>query len=356
MVGKTSWHGENVLSEEHRKNNSFLNSGGKDMREDYWDIGIDFRKFMPEMYKGELYHYTSANALFNILEKDNTFLWASRQDCLNDISEGMVANELYQSVLDELYDSKKISCEYYKDMCKDKLEFDKKAPASYQQKGTNKRIETYNECELFVCCFSTEKDSLPMWNYYSKWNHYEGYNLGFSVEKLLEELNNLKNNTESSWSNVEFDIFPVVYSEKEQREYIRNLLLRFYKSYIEDKMDLDIYSTFVVDALNEWNAIFKKDCFSHEKEVRLIIRRPIKTNSDMACEKLPQLHYRHKNEYIIPYIKTQFPNDVLESVCFGPMPLNETDRKIQAEILRNALLNRGYNVPTIAHSQIPVRY
>ena len=42
--------------------------------------------------------------------------------------------------------------------------------------------------QTFVCCFSLESDSLPMWNYYTKEIHNQGYNIEFDSRKLVESI------------------------------------------------------------------------------------------------------------------------------------------------------------------------
>lgn len=44
------------------------------------------------------------------------------------------------------------------------------------------------ERQTFVCCFSIEEDSLPMWNYYTKETNSQGYNIEFLDKKLVESI------------------------------------------------------------------------------------------------------------------------------------------------------------------------
>lgn len=47
--------------------------------------------------------------------------------------------------------------------------------------------------QTFVCCFSLDEDSLPMWNYYTKEINNQGYNIEFDDRKLAESI--LRNNS-----------------------------------------------------------------------------------------------------------------------------------------------------------------
>ena len=41
---------------------------------------------------------------------------------------------------------------------------------------------------MFVCCFSLDNDSLPMWNYYIKEINNQGFNIEFSDKKIANTL------------------------------------------------------------------------------------------------------------------------------------------------------------------------
>ena len=66
-------------------------------------------------YAGEIYHYTSLKSINSILleHEDKINLWASRYDCLNDISEGKVVIERYREACEELRQKNLISDEMY---------------------------------------------------------------------------------------------------------------------------------------------------------------------------------------------------------------------------------------------------
>lgn len=55
-------------------------------------------------YEGEIFYYTSPNGFESILfgDSDNITIWASRYDCLNDASEGTIAQMIYKEVCEEM--------------------------------------------------------------------------------------------------------------------------------------------------------------------------------------------------------------------------------------------------------------
>ncbi len=72
--------------------------------------------YMPDEYNGKIFHYTSPNGFNSILfddKKEKVTLWASRYDCLNDMSEGTIASHIYKEVCKKLLESKKITKEQY---------------------------------------------------------------------------------------------------------------------------------------------------------------------------------------------------------------------------------------------------
>ena len=84
------------------------------MYDDFFDLNdlienFIFEGYMPQKYNDEIYHYTSSNAFISILSKnsENLTLRASRYDCMNDYSEGTVAEEVYYEACNELLKQEK---------------------------------------------------------------------------------------------------------------------------------------------------------------------------------------------------------------------------------------------------------
>ncbi len=144
---------------------------------------------------GELiYHYTSASGLLGILKRDCCKLWFTKYNSLNDS-----------------YESKNIS-DFLKSYCSKRIEtgiFSREfATRIMSLTPSNKRFITIRSktdnsiflergitsitnmkqvpCDTYLCCFSDDADSLPMWNYYSKSDRYEGYNIGFLCGEIGE--------------------------------------------------------------------------------------------------------------------------------------------------------------------------
>ena len=143
--------------------------------------------YMPLEYDGDMFHYTSSNGFQSILfgDKFDAVLWASRYDCLNDVSEGTIAEEILKEVSNDMYKSKEISEELYKLFSS--IKTSRTIPLYREVDGDLKF--TRSECNRYICSFSKNKDSLAMWNYYSKGSKYEGFNIGFDSVDLKATLN-----------------------------------------------------------------------------------------------------------------------------------------------------------------------
>lgn len=112
-----------------------------------------------------LYHYTSINSLFSIIE--NKEFWVTRSDYMNDTSEVIYFREVVKKALDNHLNKACTSIEWvtWKQFIKDKLIYERSSLSSL----------------IFILSFSKNPDSLSMWNYYGK---NDGYNFGILKSDL----------------------------------------------------------------------------------------------------------------------------------------------------------------------------
>ena len=291
-------------------------------------------------YEGEIFHYTSLKNINSILQlTDNKVtLWASRFDCLNDISEGTLVKEIYREACDELKENGQISNEMYN-------LFSNIPPSRNEtfivwKNGKPKPVR----CEFgtYITSFSTEYDLLPMWNYYSKGNMYEGFNIGFSAKEIEESLKSSFND-----GSVSISVSPVIYAKEKQKDLIKKLLIELNQKY-ETGHETSVRAIISMK-LTSWQMTFKKECFAHEKEVRIIIKVANKYKESV------EVSYRNNSAYIIPYIKLQIDKTAIKSTTLGPMVGNDEQRDLQKNILHEMLTSYGIGAVERC-SQIPVRY
>lgn len=313
------------------------------MYDDFFDLNdlienFIFEGYMPQKYRDEIYHYTSSNASMSILSEnsENLTLRASRYDCMNDYSEGTVAEEVYFEACNELLKQEKMSKELYDRL----IGIKKDKEVMFFEKAENSFKVKYYEAHRFVCSFSKDDDALAMWNYYSKEEKSEGINLGVSSEEIEYDLNQRYED-----SKIRVNIYPVIYKKEKQLELVLRMLDNILS--IDYTEDLDFICNMISDQLTDWSLIFKKECFEHEKEVRLIV--------DIAKSTPIEIKYRNNYGYVIPFIVMNISKNVLLSVKIGPRYCDLVQKEKQKQVTSEMLKAWGYNA-IVTHSYIPVRY
>ncbi len=118
-----------------------------------------------EKLHGNIYHYTSPEGLKGIF--DTSSLFASDMYFLNDSSEGMYVISLIEENIDRL--------------CKSENELKRYVEKELRLIKSGKWQEQIHN---YIISFSQNGDSLEMWNYYTKGNSIQGYNIGFDIDKL----------------------------------------------------------------------------------------------------------------------------------------------------------------------------
>lgn len=250
--------------------------------------------------------------------------------------------------------------------------------------------------QTFVCCFSFEEDSLPMWNYYTKEINNQGYNIEFDDKKLVESI--LRNNP--VLDGCDFAFGRVDYSKENDSEYSRTITNEMLSS-----MELSITKLFLavaknalvkqsssIDeaALKKWEEkinqsenkpkisepqiyfyngekcnfeknpsgdylyFIKRDCFRPEKEFRIVISVPDELLPKMAKENVYK--FRISNGVLIPYLELKFSADVVKSLSISPT--------VQSDLVEQSIQDFmnycNYEVRDfskfIKHSKIPVRF
>lgn len=297
------------------------------------------KNYMPEEYELDLFHYTSPIGFTSILFEDSgkITMWASRYDCLNDASEGTVAENVFKEVCSDLKERGDISEHLYN-------LFSTVLPARTillnKHEGEKVKV-TRPECNRYICSFSKNKDSLVMWNYYSKGNRYEGFNIGFYPSTMKESLDKFLHDKEAT-----FHMYPVVYDKKEQMKMIEKLLMKLKEHYSKDQESSIRY--IISNRLLDWSLVFKNECFKHEEEVRIIV--------DVAKrEKALSVKYRISSGYVVPYIELKLEKEDVSYVNFGPLQCSNEQKTHQLQVMKDMLNDKGYSV-LVEYSKIPVRY
>ena len=291
-------------------------------------------------YGGVAYHYTSLGNISSILlPRDTMCLWASRHDCLNDISEGTLPEKRFIQVCNALRKSGEISEDFYK-LIRD-------VPPNQ----TDLIIPTINgkarpfrgKFSTYITSFSEDSDALAMWNYYSKGNQYEGMNIGVSSQTLLQSLESKLN----PMRTLKLSMVKVIYRETEQFEILRRAILDMYRNYSPGHESSVRYC--IGTLLAKLRPVFKLDYFSHEKEVRLVVQVFEKFKDNVP------VYYRNNVGFVVPYIQLNIDRAAVVEMTLGPSLGNDNQKEHQRAVVQDMLTTHGYQA-SVKCSDIPIRY
>ncbi len=256
-------------------------------------------------------------------------------------------------------------------------------------------LSDYNSSEVqtFVCCFSLEEDSLPMWNYYTKEINNQGYNIEFNDKELVESI--LRSNP--ILEGCDFAFGNVDYSKDNDSEYsvaITNEIMSSIKSslsilltYInknfsgntpaskeetfkelekivaeseKNKIHLPIYfynggtCRFEKNPSADFLYFIKRDCFRQEKEFRIVINVPNELLSKLKQERIYK--FRINNGILVPYIELKFSMNVVKSITISPTVQSDLIEQSIQDFIKYCNYDIKDFSEFIKHSKIPVRF
>lgn len=283
---------------------------------------FSFDNFLSVENTQTIYHYTSPEALMNILRNDGIYLRYTKFNCLNDKNERENIKTVYSDLIAELK-----SQNLYQDRFLAKIKnldfIDKNYIETIDEQ--NKKIISEFPKEKFVCCFSKDEDLLGMWRYYVKNKESKGYCIGLSQK------------------SANLDCKRIIYSDSEKKEILNEFIKAIYKL---NDVSADI-NYILNDYLKDISLFFKDKCFSDEKEIRSEINR----YKEKSSEKEHPIQFRNSNGTFIPYIEKKFPKEMLKSITLSPLMNMDDERN-----LRYMLEYLGYNNFEIRKSKLPIRF
>lgn len=250
--------------------------------------------------------------------------------------------------------------------------------------------------QTFVCCFSLEEDSLPMWNYYTKEINGQGYNIEFDDKKLVESI--LRRNP--ILDGCEFSFGIVDYSKDNDSEYsqaitndiltsielsISKLFLAVVKGVSDnqssniDESSLRNWEKKIADTekkrkLNELPIYFyngekcnfeknpsgdylyfiKRDCFKQEREFRIVITIPDDHLAELKQKGVYK--FRTGNGILVPFLELEFSPDVVKSITISPTIQSDLVELSIQDFLKYCELEVKNYSKFIRHSSVPVRF
>jgi hypothetical protein len=320
----------------------------------------------------EVYHYTGIENLTKILKKKElennneekiekvvVCLRLTDIRCLNDYTESQDALKVFKTVCETMKDDGSICLEFY-NCIKDLVAADTSCIYTIpNQVGLppEEKITLIKPapCFRYVCCFSKQRDWLPLWNYYVHNTHYEGYSIGLRKINLQERTFRYFDTQYQPY------IVDMIYEESIKQGIIRDAISKLNTLWNDKSFDLAQY--YFGAFLWSWSLVFKNEAFKHEEEVRLVFDIPVDEFSWAAkpLDKLDEIEimYRSYHGLLSSYFDMYFTDDVLDSVTIGPATNNKHDQIIQEDNVFSYLKSVGFssiNRAKIKYSNIPVRF
>ncbi|SHH52245.1 Protein of unknown function [Sporobacter termitidis DSM 10068] len=307
----------------------------------YFDIPHDQR----------VYHYTSPDGLLGIVKDKGVNLRFTRYDCVNDFSEGRDVVRCYDLACRELLKDGQIGVDFY-NAIKD-IELDVSAVMSFSIDKhltlDDREIDIGREyvpllCEAYICCFSRDGDSLPMWNYYSKKGVSQGYNVGFDFGLTERENVTLLN------ESVHMEMVSVIYDDNEKLCDIKRIIDTVYKRSASDP-GYQNCQLLIKDELKKRMFRFKSQFFAHEQEIRLVLYVPVEIPEDFRETDRLRIKYTSQNGYLVPYVDLVYKKELLHRITVGPL----LEKEISIRTLQTIKTNYNYNYEIVT-SNVPIRF
>lgn len=276
-----------------------------------------------ELYFDEndlVYHYTSAGGLLGIIKSKS--LWFTECSVLNDESEGEFIFEIAKEVLlSQKYDEGYISF----------------VLGSLKDKPNSK---------CFICSFSRDNDSLPLWQNYTKSNDKAGYNLAFKISDLRNALYKY-----FTIFDPRVSIWGVVYNEGIQKEILKTTFDKYYERWKNTK-EMIFLKMFLLSELRIFRFQFKHPAFKPENEVRCTIEFSENEYDMLLIGEQNFIKFRNASGLCAPYL--EIPIEVekaMKEITFSPMIKDSSAIEAVEMLCKKYGLNCKINT-----SNIPLRF
>jgi hypothetical protein len=208
-----------------------------------------------------LYHYTSMEALNNILDRERCF-WITRVDFMNDYKEISYVNDIVQKVMVHVRPSQE----------KDRF------LSLFRKFVSTERID--KNLNIFAFSLTENPDLLPLWNNYGA---DEGCNIGIDAPKFFKQTFN---------SEIAF-VGKVVYEEDQQKRIVIEVIEKLLNLVREKGLSDESFSNIILFTFATLGCFIKHPAFTCEEEFRFIFI----PKSD------EHIHFRVSRGAFIPFIK-----------------------------------------------------
>ncbi|MBQ9355235.1 MAG: DUF2971 domain-containing protein [Clostridia bacterium] len=193
--------------------------------------------------KAQVFHYTNLENIGSIIQ--TSALRFTESSCLNDSSEGFYIVDVLKELLRKnIFDSEfcnEILISLDKDVLNDIYDLD---------------------CDkYFICCFSLNDDSLPLWvNYTNKC----GAKLGFSLSDIYRTINSF-----CCKYNISIDPCKVIYGKEKTENFLLDNLQYIYSRWEKGEKN---FIKYFLNYINSVKFAFKHKAFEAEEEYRIVLK------------------------------------------------------------------------------------
>lgn len=303
---------------------------------------------------GLLYHYTTADGLQGIIEKNE--LWATSAYFLNDSTEITYGCGVLNEVLDDwLAKNPQPKQSVALDLARQLRKW-------FGEDLLNRTVIA----PIYLACFCEDDNLLSQWRTYGQSG---GYSLGFRVPapdlRFFQGFKPEPNTYTSKWVRLEY--------ERSDQARRCGAILSHVRAILEDPDTARAIATIghhpivgyfrilrtVADMLLEEIVSFKNEAFKVEKEWRVVVRQRelLKQGSDDGGRTPQPVHFRPSKGLLIPYVKL-IPTDPAEKLPIASIRCGPTLDKDTAGMAVRMMLDRNGFPDTIRvqGSDIPVRF
>lgn len=226
--------------------------------------------------------------------------------------------------------------------------------------GFSRRDHDYRKIDYhtYTCSFSTNSDSLSMWNYYATtaagvnvvfdfaWNMFDG------SEKTEVTIGEKLSNDIMLFRGL------IVYSIEDKKKCITELLDRLAQIFEEAGSDLDKYKSYILyafkEAINNMRCFFKNNSFDSENEYRVVLKIPEDLlQTETLTEGIKNKGVFKRGNILIPYVDYEFKPESIIRITINPYD-KESDSMFELGI-KNLLWMKELEKVKIIHSNIPIR-
>lgn len=301
----------------------------------------------------EICHYCTIDTLNAILE--SSCLRFTDVRFLNDSTEFVDIVPLIKQVL--------ISGNYsldFRNLILSSDEFCKLEDYKQSYVGVSRRDHDYRKINYhtYTCSFSTNSDSLSMWNYYA--TTATGVNVVFDFAWNIFDGSEKTEVTIGEKLSNDIILFRglIIYSIEDKEKCIAELLNRLSQIFEEAKSDLDKYKSYILyafkEAINNMRCFFKNESFRSEEEYRAVLKIPEDIlQADAFAEGIKNKGVFKRGNILIPYVDYEFKPESINRITINPYD-KEPDSMFELGI-KNLLWMKELEKVKIVRSNIPIR-